>query len=198
MLSAAGSFEWYASTFGNPEDPDNYEKLTAAASKVPAGSEGLIFLPYLSGERTPHADPNARGVFFGLTLAHSKAHCTRAVLEGVAFGLKDSLELMRELGIDANDIRVSGGGAKSGLWLQILADCIGTPVRAVNLGEGAAFGAALLAAVAGEAFESVEHAGRIAKPEGELVLPGKDESVYRRSYQRFRQLYPALAPLFQA
>lgn len=197
MLSAAGSFEWYANTFGDPNDPDNYNALTTSAADIPAGSEGLIFLPYLSGERTPHADPHARGGFFGLTLAHSKAHCTRAVLEGVAFGLTDSLELMRDLGIGATDIRVSGGGAKSDLWLEILADCFGTPVRAVNPGEGAAYGAALLAAVGGGAFETVEEAGRTVKPEGDLIAPGPDSDAYRDSYSRFRELYPALAPLFR-
>lgn len=197
MLSAAGSFEWFASNLGNPDDPDNYENLTHEAATVPAGSEGLIFLPYLSGERTPHADPNARGVFFGLTLAHSKAHMTRSVLEGVSFGLTDSLTLMRNLGIDADDLRVSGGGARSGLWLEILSSCFGTPVRAVNPGEGAAYGAALLAAVGGGAFHSVEEAGRSVSPEGDMIEPGPDSAVYRDVYLRFRALYPTLAPHFQ-
>jgi xylulokinase len=196
MLSAAGSFEWFASKLGDPEDPDNYEKLTREAATVPAGSEQLIFLPYLSGERTPHADPSARGVFFGLTLAHSKAHMTRSVLEGVSFGLTDSLTLMRNLGIDADDLRISGGGARSGLWLQILANCFGTPVRAVNPGEGAAFGAALLSAVGGGAFSSVEEAGRQIRPKGDLVYPNDDADEYARAYARFRALYPAVKSLY--
>lgn len=197
MLSAAGSFEWFASTFGDPNDPDNYANLTKAAENVAAGSDGLIFLPYLSGERTPHADPYARGVFFGLTLAHSKAHLTRSVLEGVSFGLTDSLELMRNLGIDASDLRVSGGGAQSELWLQILADCFQTPVRAVNPGEGAAYGAALLAAVGSETFGSVEEAGRRVSATGHVFRPGPDRETYADSYRRFGKLYTALAPHFR-
>ena len=193
MLSAAGSFEWFASTFGN----NDYDALNAAASAVPAGSEGLTFLPYLSGERTPHADPNARGVFFGITLRHGKGHFARAVMEGVAYGLKDSLELMHGLGISASDLRVSGGGARSALWLQILADVFGEPVRAVNPGEGAAYGAALLAAVGGGAFASVKDAGNAVKAEGEMIQPGRAAEEYERGYDRFRKLYPALKGHFE-
>lgn len=197
MLSAAGSFEWYSKTFGDTDDPDNYKVLMDAAASVNAGSDGLTFLPYLSGERTPHADPDARGVLFGITLAHTKAHFTRAVIEGVAFGLRDSLELMRNLGIDVSDLRVSGGGARSGLWLQVLADTFGTQLRAMNQGEGAAYGAALLAAVGGGVFDSVEEAGHAGKTEGELFHPGPNREVYERKYHHFRALYPALKSHFK-
>jgi len=193
MLSAAGSFEWFASTFGD----GNYDALNEAASDVPAGSEGLTFLPYLSGERTPHADPNARGVFFGITLRHGKGHFARAVMEGVAYGLKDSLELMHGLGISASDLRVSGGGGKSALWLQILADVFNEPVRAVNPGEGAAYGAALLAAVGGGAFESVKDAGNAVKAEGELIQPSTDAEAYAKGYEQFGRLYPAVKGEFE-
>ncbi|HUF11342.1 MAG TPA: xylulokinase [Rhodothermales bacterium] len=193
MLSAAGSFEWFASTFGD----NDYDALNAAAAEAPAGSEGLTFLPYLSGERTPHADPNARGVFFGITLRHGKGHFARAVMEGVAYGLKDSLELMHGLGISASDLRVSGGGARSGLWLQILADVFGEPVRAVNPGEGAAYGAALLAAVGGGAFASVKDAGNVVKAEGEMIEPGPASEEYAKAYERFGRLYPALKEHFE-
>ncbi len=194
MLSAAGSFEWFASKFGNGD----YEALNKAASEVEPGSEGLLFLPYLSGERTPHADPLARGVFFGITLRHGMGHFARAVMEGVAFGLKDSLELMHGLGIAASDLRVSGGGARSGIWLQILADVFGEPVRAVNPGEGAAFGAALLAAVGGGAFESVVAAGNAVKAEGEMIQPSAAAERYAKDYKRFVDLYPAVAGQFEA
>jgi xylulokinase len=194
MLSAAGSLEWFASTFGE----NDYASLNEAASQVEAGCEGLTFLPYLSGERTPHADPLARGVFFGITLRHGKGHFARAVMEGVAFGLKDSLQLMRGLGITASDLRVSGGGAKSELWLQILAEVFAEPGQSVNAGEGAAYGAALLAATGGGAFESVVQAGNSIEPEGEIIEPGASVEMYESRYEQFRDLYPALAPHFAA
>lgn len=194
MLSAAGSFEWFAQKFGGSD----YEALNKAAAEVEPGSEGLLFLPYLSGERTPHADPLARGVFFGITLRHGVGHFARAVMEGVAFGLKDSLELMHRLGITASDLRVSGGGARSELWLQILADVFDQPVHAVNPGEGAAFGAALLAAVGGGAFDSVEKAGGAVQPEGEMIRPTGAAERYAKDYKRFVDLYPAVAGQFAA
>jgi xylulokinase len=188
MLAAGGSFRWYRDTLGETEKNlakmkgiDAYDLLTEAAAKIPAGAEHLFFLPYLSGERTPYPDPNARGVFFGLNLKHTKAHMTRAVLEGVSFGLRDSLELIRAMRIPIRQIRVVGGGARSQLWRQILADVFEQPIygikaqgierrgdaetrrhgdsrvaasprRRVHHFEGAAFGAALLAGVGAGAF----------------------------------------------
>ena len=145
MLSAAGSLQWYRDTLatGMP-----FDELLQEAVPVPAGSEGLLFLPYLSGERTPHPDPLARGAFVGLTLRHGRGHLTRALLEGVAFGLKDSFSLIQAAGLsDIRQVRASGGGTKSALWRQILADVLGVELVTVNTTEGAAFGAALLAGV---------------------------------------------------
>ncbi|NDJ61627.1 MAG: xylulokinase, partial [Chloroflexi bacterium] len=145
MLSAAGSLQWYHDTLAAAE---SFDDLLAPAAEIPPGSEGLYFLPYLTGERTPHPDPLARGAFIGLTVRHTRAHMTRAVLEGVAFGLQDSFRLMREAGLPAQmQVRLSGGGAKSQIWRQILADVIGAPLVTTSTTEGAAYGAALLAAV---------------------------------------------------
>ncbi len=205
MLSAAGSFQWYRNTLGGEEmareretGEDAYDLLTAGAAKIEAGSEGLIFLPYLSGERTPHPDPNAKGVFFGLTLRHTKAHMTRAVLEGVTFGLKDSLELMRGLGTGIDKIVASGGGAKSALWKQMLADVFDGRIVLVNATEGAAYGAALLAGVGCGIFPSVEEACSAAIKETEETTPGADRSVYSEVYPRYRKLYPLLKEEFRS
>jgi len=205
MLSAAGSFRWYRDTLGQLEQieaeqsgRDAYNILTEAAAQVPAGSEGLIFLPYLSGERTPYPDPNARGVFFGLTLRHTKAHMTRAVLEGVSYGLLDSLELMRALGLSIDQVRASGGGAQSALWRQILADAFNTEIVTVNIAQGAAYGAALLAGVGAEIYEDVPHACETALRVTGRTAPGPATTVYADYYPRYRALYPALAPEFEA
>ena len=154
MLSAAGSFRWFRDAVGQHErflagqtGRDVYDLLTEEASQAPAGCEGLLFLPYLTGERAPHPDPLARGAFVGLTVRHGKSHLARAVLEGVSYGLRDSLELMKALGLPTTQVRVSGGGARSALWRQILADVFNTEIVTVNVTEGAAFGAALLAGV---------------------------------------------------
>lgn len=206
MLSAAGSFRWYRDTLGQAEvstaaapGQDAYDLLTEAAATVPPGCEGLLFLPYLTGERTPHPDPHARGVFFGLTLRHGRHHLTRSVLEGVTYGLRDSLELMRALGIDVSQMRAAGGGARSHFWRQMLADVFETEIVTVNAGEGAAYGAALLAAVGVGAYRDVPEACRSA-----ITVTGKAEpnqanaSVYNDYYQRYRALYPALKPEFAA
>ena len=195
MLSAAGSFHWFRDTLGGG---DGYDVLTGEAETVPAGSEGLLFLPYLSGERTPHADPCARGVFFGLTLRHSRAHLTRAVLEGVAYGLRDSLGLMRNLGIPIDEVRVSGGGAASETWLRILADVFAVDLLRVNIDQGAAYGAALLAGVGAGVYADVEEAcERTIRVTGRTA-PGGDSAVYQDYYPRYRALYPALRSEFAA
>jgi xylulokinase len=203
MLSAGGSFRWYRDALCGPEHAsakaagrDVYDDLTADAAHVPAGSEGLLFLPYLSGERTPHPDPHARGAFVGLTLRHTKAHLTRSVLEGVAFGLCDSLELMRGLGVTPTQVRASGGGARSGLWRQILADVFGTEIATASVTQGAAYGAALLAAVGGGAFSSVQDACRAAIAVQVRERPGEMRAAYGRSYERYRELYPTLRSTF--
>jgi xylulokinase len=194
MLSAAGSFKWFRDTLGSGAE---YGALDAAAARIPAGCEGLLFLPYLSGERTPYPDPNARGVFFGLTLRHGKPHLTRAVLEGVSYGLRDSLELMRAQGLPIRQVRASGGGAKSALWRQILADVFGAEIATVNITEGAAYGAALLAGVGAGLYRDVAEACRRAVKVTGMTEPSCARRVYADFYPRYRALYPALAPEFK-
>jgi xylulokinase len=195
MLSAAGSLRWYRDSF-SPGIP--FDQLLAPASQVPAGSEGLIFLPYLSGERTPHPDPLVRGAFVGLTLRHCQAHLTRAVLEGVAFGLRDSMELVRSAGLDEiRQVRVSGGGAKSRLWRQILASVIGVELITVNTTEGAAYGAALLAGVGKGHWGTVQEACDLTIRILESTEPqGEEVSAYTDVYPRYTELYPVLKPVF--
>jgi xylulokinase len=195
MLSAAGSLRWFRDAVAGGS---SYRELDAAAARVSAGCEGLLFLPYLSGERTPHPDPNARGVFFGLTLRHGRDHMTRAVMEGVSYGLRDSLELMRSLGLPLRQVRASGGGAQSGMWRQILADVFGTTIATVNVTEGAAYGAALLAGVGVGVYRNVPDACRQTVRTGRITRPGNASEVYAGYYPRYRALYPALAGEFAA
>ncbi len=156
MLSAAGSLRWFRDAIAPGAA---FGDLAAAAGEVPAGSDGVLFLPYLSGERSPYPDPHARGAFTGLTLAHDRRHLTRAVMEGVAFGLRDGLDLMLAAGTPAPaQIRASGGGTASPVWVQILADVLGAEIATVDTTEGAAYGAALLAAVGAGWFPTVEAA----------------------------------------
>ena len=204
MLSAAGSFRWFRDTLAqgeiieaNEKNADAYDLLTGQAAHAPAGSEGLIFLPYLSGERTPHPDPDARGVYFGLTLRHNKAHLIRAVLEGVAYGLRDSLELMRALGIKLDQVRASGGGARSALWRQILADVFDSEIVLVNITEGAAFGAALLAGVGAGVYANVGDACARSIRVTDKIEPSANAAAYSDYYSLYRELYPALAPHFK-
>jgi xylulokinase len=205
MLSAAGSFRWYRDALGDMERAraaetghDAYDLLTEAAAGVPAGSEGLFFLPYLTGERTPHPDPHARGAFVGLTVRHTKAHLTRAVLEGVSYGLRDSLELMRQLGLGVTQVRASGGGVKNALWRQMLADVLGAEIATVTSAEGAAYGAALLAGVGASVWPSVEAACDATVRVTGTTAPGGNQVAYDRQYPRYRELYPALAPTFRS
>ncbi|MCE9583474.1 MAG: xylulokinase [Planctomycetes bacterium] len=190
MLSAAGSLRWFRDTFAPGED---FEALVGPAADVAPGSDGLIFLPYLTGERTPHNDPLARGAFVGITVRHTRAHFVRAVLEGVAFGLRDGFDLMRGAGLAPfRQVRVTGGGAKSALWRQILADVFGTEIATVSSAEGAAFGAALLAA----AGSGAELPAAVRVPGS--TSPSPAAADYPQIHQRFRALYPALTPDFRA
>jgi xylulokinase len=193
MLSAAGSLRWYRDALAPGED---FGALVAAAGDVPPGAEGLRFLPYLTGERTPHPDPMARGAFVGLTVRHTRAHLTRAVLEGVAFGLRDGLQLMRDAGVPMpSELRASGGGTKSPVWRQIVADVLGVRLVSVGTAEGAAFGAAVLAAVGSGWHGSVPEAvDALVKPLS-ATEPGVPER-YREPYESFRGLYPALRDSF--
>jgi xylulokinase len=191
MLSAAGSLRWYRDTLAPGVD---FDSLLAPAQAVPPGSEGLLFLPYLTGERTPHPDPLARGAFVGLTVRHSQAHFSRAVLEGVAFGLRDSFELMKSAGLaEISQVRVSGGGAKSQLWRQILADTLNAELVTVNTTEGAAYGAALLAGVGVGVWPDVDAACQSSIKVTGSTRPQADQAAkYEQVYAEYRQLYPAL------
>src|SRR5687767_11577253 len=195
MLSAAGSLQWYRDTLA-PEM--SFDDLLQAAESVPAGSEGLQFLPHLSGERTPHPDPLARGAFIGLTLRHSRAHTTRAVLEGVSFGLKDSFTLIQNAGLGAiTQVRASGGGAKSALWRQILASVLEAELVTVNTTEGAAFGAALLAGVGAGAWVDVQSAcNEVIKITGTTQPNPQEIELYHKAYSIYQNLYPVLKPSF--
>lgn len=196
MLSAAGSLRWLRDALA-ADTP--FEDLMRGAAEVPAGSDGLLYLPYLTGERTPHSDPLARGAFVGLTIGHDLRHLTRAVLEGVAFGLLDGLNLMTASGLTAPDqIRASGGGTRSPLWRQILADVLGAEIATLPTEEGAAYGAALLAAVGAGWFGSVEDACASIVTVEQAAVPSAEAVVYRDAHNRFRALYPALTPTFHA
>ena len=185
-LSAGGSLSWWRETLGG-----DYDELVGAASDVPPGAEGLLFLPYLSGERTPHLDPKARGAFFGLTSRHGLAHMTRAVMEGVIFSLRDSLEIMRELEVPVEDVRATGGGARSALWRRLQADIYGVPIRRTVADEGPAYGAALLAGVAAGAYSDVDEATSVVKMREEITEPDKERAkVYEEHYEVYRSLYP--------
>ena len=193
MLSAAGSLQWYRDTLAPGV---GFDDLLAPAAEIAPGSDGLLFLPYLSGERTPHPDPLARGAFVGLTVRHTQAHMTRAVLEGVAFGLKDSFRLMENAGLPKQlQVRVSGGGAKSPIWRQILADVIGQPLVTTNSTEGSAYGAALLAAVGAGVFADVASACKTAIRTGDATEP-KNTDAYAKPYQNYQALYPALKDVY--
>ncbi|HYB24052.1 MAG TPA: xylulokinase [Solirubrobacteraceae bacterium] len=188
MLSAAGSLSWLQAIVGG-----EYNELTAEAGRWPATTEGLLFLPYLAGERTPHADPDARGAYVGLGLRHDRGALVRALLEGVAFGLRDSLDLIRALGERPALARVSGGGARSELWLQIVASVLELPLQRVAVQDAAAFGAALLGGVAGGVWPDVPaaiaatvHPREQIEPVAEWIEP------YRAAHERYRALYPAL------
>jgi xylulokinase len=191
MLSAGLSMSWLK----NDLLETDYETINREASEVPAGSEGVLFLPYLSGERTPHRDPKARGVFFGLSGIHRPRHLMRSVFEGVSFGLKDSLELIKSLGVETEQIRVTGGGAKSELWRKILADVFSADVYRVQSDEGPAFGAALLAGVGAGIFRSVEEATDSTVHVGDVTRFNKENSErYASIYPLFQSLYHTLKP----
>jgi xylulokinase len=205
MLSAGGSLQWFRNMLCREEmaraaetGRDAYEFITEAAAQAPAGSEGLLFLPYLTGERTPHKDPYARGAFIGLSLRHTKAYLARAVLEGVAFGMRDSLEIIREMGVAVAEVRASGGGARSGLWRQIMADACRAPMVTINVDEGPSYGAAILASVATGLYASVEEACEaIISEVGRVTVNEPDAAVYDRWFREYQAAYQALAPGFR-
>jgi len=192
MLSAAGALAWLHAALGSPP----YAQLLAEAERWSPGTETLLFQPYLSGERTPHPDPDARGAFVGLSLRHDRGALVRAVLEGVAYGLRDSLELLRMLGVETSVARASGGGARSELWLRIVASVLRLPVERVVVEEGAAYGAALLAGLRSGALADARAAVDAYVRVHDRIDPVADwVDVYDDGYARYRELYPALEPL---
>ncbi len=195
MLSAAGSLQWYRDTLAPGV---SFEDLMTSAATIPAGCEGLQFLPYLSGERTPHPDPLARGAFIGLTIRHTQAHMTRSVIEGVSFGLKDMFALIQNAGLkEITQVRASGGGTKSALWRGILASVLGCELVTVNTTEGAAFGAALLAGVGSGAWkDTAEACASTIKITGRTEPDAVSVETYAQSYAIYRDLYPALKDEF--
>lgn len=197
MLSAAGSLQWYHDKIASNK---SFDELVREATPIAAGSDGLIFLPYLMGERTPHPDPLARGAWIGLSARHGQAHLVRAILEGVAFGLKDIFDLIKSAGLGPiEEIRVSGGGAKSSLWLQILADTVGAGLVTVNTTEGAAFGAALLAGVGAGVWPDVDTACALAIQVKDRVSPdAANVKRYHSIHQEYQRLYPALKATFHS
>jgi xylulokinase len=193
MLSAAGSLRWLRDAVA-PGEP--FGALVAEAERWEPGAEGLTFLPYLAGERTPHVDPDARGAFVGLSLRHDRGALVRAVLEGVAYALRDSLELLRALGVEPETARVSGGGARSDLWLRIVASVLDLPLERTKAEEGAAYGAALLGGVAAGVFADVHEAvAATVRVTGTVEPEPAWRKAYADGYERFRELYPALRPL---
>jgi xylulokinase len=194
MLSAAGSLQWYRDTLA----PDvSFAELVNEAKDIAPGSDGLLFLPYLCGERTPHPDPLARGAWVGLTMRHSRSHLTRAVIEGISFGIKDIFSLIRNVGAgDVDQVRVSGGGAKSAVWRQILADILGTDLVVVNTTEGAAYGTALLAGVAAGTWSNVDEACAKTIRITDRISPNPNNTArYDEIYRQYQSLYPCLRPI---
>jgi xylulokinase len=197
------SLRWFREQFGHAEawyaretGVDSYDLFMKEAEKIPPGSAGLLWLPYLMGERTPHLDAQARGMWFGLTAAHTRDHLIRSILEGVAFSLRDSLEIFKELDIPVEQIRASGGGSRSFLWRQIQADIYGKELVTLRTSEGSAFGAALLAGVGAGIYSSVEESAHEAIQIRERMEPlAANVELYNRQYEIYRQLYPAVREL---
>jgi len=204
MLSAGGSFQWYRNNLADAEKQeaqergcDSYEVLCEIAEKAEPGCQGLLFLPYLTGERTPHADPNARAGWIGITAYHSKSHLIRSLLEGVTYGMRDSLEIIKGMGVPVEEIRVSGGGALSPFWRQMQADIYKNPVCTINASEGPAFGVALLGGVGTGVFSSVQEACKATiQVVSTTDVNQADSAVYDRYYPIYRSLYVALKAEF--
>jgi xylulokinase len=204
VLSAGGSLQWFRNQLcadvmqeAKKKGCDPYELIMEGVEKIPAGAEGLLFAPYLTGERHPYSDPQARGSWVGLTVRHTRNHMARAVVEGITFAMRDCLEVMRGLGIQAEQIRLSGGGARSDYWRQLQADIYGQTVAQINAQEGPAFGVALLAMVGTGAYRSVPEACEATIRVTEERQPDSiQKQEYEAVYQRYRKLYPTLKPLW--
>jgi xylulokinase len=201
VTQAAGlSLRWFRDRFGAGADDgrDPYERLTAEAAEAPPCSDGLLWAPYLMGERTPHLDPNARGALIGLTASHTRAHVIRAILEGVAFSLKDSFTLFEEMNVPVKKIRLGGGGARSSLWRQIQADVYGHEVEIVEAEEGAAYGAAILAGVGAKAWNSVDAAcNEVVRVASRVAPQPAAVEQMKASYQAYRRIYGAIGSVLK-
>jgi len=200
VTQAAGlSLRWFRDQFGAGKDDgrDPYERLSDEAAKVPAGCQGLLWTPYLMGERTPHLDPDARGALVGLTASHTRSHVIRAILEGVAFSLRDTFTLLEEMKVAVNRVRLGGGGARSGLWRQIQADVYDREVEIVEAEEGAAYGAAILAGVGARLWKSVDEACAAVVRVARTVQPQpKDVATLNANYAAYRRVYAATKSIF--
>jgi len=204
MLSAGLALRWFRDELGEPETSlaqargvDPYDLLIDTASGAPAGSEGLTFLPYLTGERTPHADADARGVLFGLDLTKKRSHVLRAVVEGITFGLKDSITIMREMDVPLYEVVAGGGGSRSRFWRQVQADVFELPIISAGTSDAAMLGAGLLGGVASGVWSSPTEACNATSSYGERLEPEPDSfAAYRAAYERYRGLYPALKSEF--
>jgi len=204
VTQAAGlSLRWFRDQFGaatngssdssSDSSSDAYDRLTAEAAKAPPGSDGLLWAPYLMGERTPYLDPTARGMLVGLTASHTRAHVIRAILEGVAFSLRDTFTIFQEIEVPVKTIRLGGGGARSALWRQIQADVYRRRVETVEAEEGAAYGAAILAGVGAKAWPSVDAAcSAVVSAAGNTAPNSKDSLVMDKAYAVYRRIYPAM------
>jgi xylulokinase len=198
--SAGLSLRWFRDRFGAglEDGRDAYECLTEEAAAAPAGADGVFWLPYLMGERTPHCDPKARAALIGLSATHTRAHVIRALLEGVAFSLRDSLTIFREMNLPLEHIRLGGGGARSSLWRQIQADVYGCTVEVLQAEQGAAYGAAILAGVGARNWGSVDEACAAIIQVAHQIRPHPPHAaVLQRAYQRYRKIYPALREVLQ-
>jgi xylulokinase len=206
MLSGGGSFQWARETVGEVEaaaaaksGKSAYDLMTALAAKAPAGGEGLFFLPYLTGERCPHPDPLARGAFIGITRRTTRAMLVRSVLEGVTFGMRDGVEIMKQMGLKLAKTRATGGGAKSKLWLQLQADIFNQEMVLTNSTEGGCFGVALLAGVGAGVWSSIEQAADATIRQTTSIKPNKSAArAYDKHYEVYTQLYPALKGIYPA
>jgi xylulokinase len=194
VTQAAGlSLRWFRDQFGSGEPRQSYESLIAEAASAPPGCDGLLWAPYLMGERTPYLDPAARGMLFGLTASHTRGHVIRAILEGVAFSLRDTFTIFQEMEVPVKTIRLGGGGARSTLWRQIQADIYGQPVETVDAEEGAAYGAAILAGVGVKTWSSVDEACESTVRVAENIAPDPEHSLMlERAYAAYRRMYPAM------
>ena len=194
VTQAAGlSLRWFRDQFGSGEARQSYESLTAEAASAPPGCDGLLWAPYLMGERTPYLDPTARGMLVGLTASHTRSHVIRAILEGVAFSLRDTFTIFQEMEVPVTTIRLGGGGARSALWRQIQADTYRQPVETVHAEEGAAYGAAILAGVGVKTWSSVDEACEsVVRVAGNITPDSKHSLVLERAYAMYRRMYPAM------